>query len=170
MTINTYYHTFGFQIRKEDYLKHFGFTKENIPADYTEDVTDDDMEALLHDWIIETHGQGFTLYRTFEVDGVEYIVRGFAHDTDKDDYVVVGIDMGAIDRWDGTRVDGTNCFPKDRIRTLVRNKDWIKIIQASDKHCTHSDPIDYGVQDSEYPKLSICPVVYITTDDCDCCS
>jgi len=171
MTIDKYYHTFGFLIRREDYLKYFGFTKENIPPEYkSEETTKDDLDECLYEWITETHGNRLTLEREFVVDGVEYIVRGFTHDTNKEDYVVVGIDMGVIDRWEGTQVDGTNCFPKDRIRTLARNKDWIEMIQGSDKHCTYYDPIEYGVQDPKYKKFFICPVVYITTDDCDCCS
>ena len=171
MTINKYYYTFGFLVKRETYLKYFGFTKENLPEDYrTEDATEDDLNDFMYEWILDTHGRGYMSEREIEVDGVKYIVRGFTHDSVKADYVVVGIDMGAIDRWDGTRVEGTNCILKDRIQTLVRNKDWIEMIQACDKHCTYYDLIDYGVPDPKYKKFSICPAVYTTTDDCDCCS
>ncbi len=175
MTINYYYYTFGFLIKKEAYLKYYGFVKENIPKEYCpvepqENDHDDWKEDALYEWILETHDNGYATTRKIEVDGVEYIVRGFTHDTDMDEYVVVGIDLGAMDRWEGTKVDGTNCFPKDRIKTLVKNPDWIKMIQECDKHCTFYNKVDYGVPDPKYPKFSICPSVRVSTDDCDCCS
>ena len=75
-----------------------------------------------------------------------------------------------MDRWDATRTSGTNCNPKHRIQTLTHNEDWIKMIQESDRHCTNYKNIDYGVQDPKYKSFYICPCVYITTNDCDCCS
>jgi len=175
MTINKYYHTFGFLVKKEDYLRYFGFTKENLPEEYRETdgdyvQTDDDLDTALYEWIHDTHGNSLELERVIEVDGVNFIVRSFTHDTKYEDYVVVGIDLGTLDRWDGARENGTNCSPKNRIRTLARNEDWIKMIQACDRHCTSYVDIDYGVKDPECESFYICPVVRISTDDCDCCS
>lgn len=177
MTVTKYYFTFGFLVKKQAYLEHFGYTLDNLPEEYQydrpdEEVTEEDAkeaaEESMFEWINDDHFGG----KQVEVDGVNYIVRFFTHDNElSEDYVVVGIDHGSMDKFSGSFTPGTNCTPQDRIRTLTRNEDWIKMIQDSDKYSyTGSGDVDYGVPDPGYSSLYRIPTVHITTDDCECCS
>lgn len=172
MTINCYYHTFGFLVKLDDFFKHLGYTIDNVPDDWKNGSDQNDpsyLEDALNDWICDEIGiWGWT--REFDVDGIKYIARGFTHDTDKENYVVVGIDLGSINRWDGTRKDGSNYNFIEMICTLSQNQDWIKMIQKSDRNTTICNNYEYVVQNMKYKNIYLCPSVYITTDDCDCCS
>ena len=77
--------------------------------------------------------------------------------------------MGERNRWDGTYTLQTN-DNKELVKTLVRNADWTKAIQNTGKQPTLYSLEDYTVQHPKFETFSICPTVYTTTDDCDCCS
>jgi hypothetical protein len=187
MTVGVYYHIFGFLVKKDDYLRHFGYVLKNLPEFYKAEVEgevegEDEngfFEDALDEWIRDEHGNGFCFYKNITVNSVNhgsctYTLRGFTHDDKFSEYLVIGIDLGSIDRWDGTRRDGTGDYiynPQKWIRDLAKSPEWISLIQAcGSKNCTRYDQIEYGIQHPIYEKSSISPAVYLTTDDCDCCS
>lgn len=167
MTVEKYYFTYGFIVKKAAYLEHFGYTLNNLPEDYVYDTVEGKEEAL-YEWIEDEHHGG----KQVVVDGVNYIAQFFTHDDELyPDYMVIGIDQGSMEKFSGTFTPGTNCNPKDRIRTLTRNEDWVKIIQDSVHYSyTAARDGDHGVPDPEYADLRRVPGVHITTDDCTCCS
>jgi len=175
--INTYYMTFGFLVKAKDYLTHFGYTKENLPEERLPERKDgwDDarwneaLDEALSEWISDSHGGAIAWFKKIEVRGVEFVVRDFIYDSRKSDYIVVGVDLGSIDRWKGlgdAGVGADNCDPRDRIKPLAQDADWIKLIQACDIYSYDYSKIDYGV---EHPKDGnwICPSTEVSTDDCD---
>ena len=170
MTITTYYNVFGFLIKKSDYLKCFGYTMENLPEDYDQD------ESVLFDWIVDEHyGNPYSLYKVFEIDGLVYTLRGFTHDSDLAEYLVIGVDLGSIDRETGKRTEKTytddeDFKPTNLIQGLFDEPDWLKLIQECDKYNGWYVEEDWRIPHPIREGTWISPQVYITTDDCDCCS
>jgi hypothetical protein len=121
----------------------------------------------------DNHTEGYPITYKFMVDGKEFIARGYVHSDEKyvDKYYIIGIDLGSIDRWDGTIAQTNIDNAKEEIKTLVQNEEWKNIIQKSEaRNCTYYSIIDFGVQHPKYDTSSIGPSVHITKDDCDCCS
>ena len=169
MTIESWYFTFGFKVKKDAYLKIRGYTMENIPKEYLKDgMTDDELKDIFNEWILECC-PGFALQDKFSIDGIDFIGRGFTHESEFEDYVVVGIDMGQIDRWEATREMNTRDV-KEEIVALTGKQEWITAIQNAGHNTTFFSKVPYGVEDPKYESYSICPSVHITADDCDCCS
>lgn len=169
MTIGIWYFTFGFKIKKDAYLEIRGYTFENIPAEYRkEGMTSDEQKEALDEWISESC-PGFALQDKFSIDGIDFVGRGFTHESEFEDYVVVGIDMGQIDCWEATgEISKRN--PREEIKALTSKQEWINAIQNTDKNCTYYSKVEYGIDDPKYKSFSICPTIHVTQDDCDCCS
>jgi len=182
MTINTYYLTFGFRVNINDCLKLWGFSPDTIPENLIEQYKDDtnytDIWDYVRCWfedneIFEDHNEGWGVGYRFKVDDKPFIARGYVHSDEKyvDKYYIIGVDLGSIDRWNGTITQANIKNAKEEIKELVQNEEWKNIIQNSEApNCTYYSIIDYGVQDLKYDKFSICPSVHLTKDDCDCCS
>lgn len=173
MTIEYYYFIFGFKISVTDYKKLRGYTAENISDEQIEQYKEEEnykIEDVVNTWFYEELRKGSSVKERFEIEGVKFIVRGFTHDSEDNENVVVGVQVGKMDRWSGENKIENSDF-RNQIKNLVNNEEWKLLISANHgNNCTKYSKIDYGVQDPEYSRFSVSPVVYITTNDCDCCS
>lgn len=188
MTITTYYYTFGFLVRIEDCLPIFGFTfekfNENIRkeiidnAGYDEDDTAEfTEERWLKEWFELECKDGFQLTKTFELDGMTFSVRGFMHNDDKHDrFLVVGIDIGEMGRFNGVykQTLQSDEKPKHLLSKLAQNEEWKKAVQRAENQQSwtsgRAEKKNYLVPSLQFNSLSVAPSIYTTTDDCDCCS
>ena len=182
MTIYTYYLTFGFRVNINDCLKIWGFSPETISKELVEQYKDDTDYTKIEDYVrcwfednelFDNHNEGYAVGYRFIIDGKQFIARGYVHSDEKyvDKYYVIGLDLGTIDRWDGSITQANIESAKEEIKTLVQNEEWKNAIQNSKSpNCTYYSLIDYGVQHPKYDKFSVCPSVHITKNDCDCCS
>ena len=81
------------------------------------------------------------------------------------------MELGSLDRFDGTIIQTNLENAKEAIKTLVNNEEWKSAIQKSRAdNCKYYSLEDFGVQDPKYEKWSIAPSLHITKNDCDCCS
>lgn len=184
MTIYRYYVTYGFKIKKEDYLKMMGYTLENLPNDFKPVVVPTEereveyvMLEALQDWIrAELHLEGnYTICKRFEVGGEPFIVRGFTHDSMETSYVVVGVHLAIIHNFDGEISLNNNLFnnsnAKEKIKFLFDDFKWFELISKSHGINAYSrGPIEHGIPDPKCNHLMIQPQIYMTQNDCGCCS
>ena len=174
MTIYTYYFTFGFNVNIADCYKLLHFDEQDVTPEIKQRIIDDygeegeDYPNFNEQWFDDEYSINGGI--KFTVSGIEYVVRKYQHDNEYNEkYFVVGVDIGSVGRFDGTTTMIT-IDVKKQIEPLVHHLDWIKAVQESENNATLYKIADYAVQDPQYPKFSICPSIYITTDDCDCCS
>ncbi len=169
MTIYTWFLTFGFKISLKDYMVYNGYTRENMTDEMVEKYIDEG-EDIVYNWFYDEKIDGnFVLSHIFEVDGIEFIARGFTHDKKDSKNIVIGIDLGEIDRWNGKlTVNDVNC--EEQIKIMLKCEEIRKIISSSEGNATTYSLIEHGVKDPKYPTFSITPAVHITQNDCDCCS
>ena len=175
MTIETYFFTFGFLIKIEDCLKVLGFTPDKLTDELRKQIEENAMNDLNtdEDYCMEWFQNGsFVIAHTFKINHQEYIVRSFAHDNVEyhDKYYVVGINCREIDRWSGKCEETTSGDVRELMKPLANSPEWIKAIQNCKLQTKLYRREDYAVEDPDYPKFSYSPSIYITTDDCDCCS
>ena len=184
MTIHTYYYTFGFLVPINECIKLLGYTIENLTAEKRKEIIDEcgfdegdfTDEQLCHSWFEYECRETYASEYSFEIAGNKYIVRSFCHDNpDSEKYLVVGVPIGEMDRFEGkytSRIppEKLDVKAKKLIIPLAQNPDWQKVIQKSEDNTTLYRRADYAVPDLEYESFSICPSIYTTTDDCDCCS
>ena len=93
---------------REDYMKVWGYTKENITwiLKYKLEfkIIDIDMEDALQYWFNTDHlsSRPWGGYHRFEMDGAKFIAREFTHDNKRHtENFVVGIERGKINRDNG---------------------------------------------------------------------
>jgi hypothetical protein len=176
MTIQTYLLTFGFYIKKSDVLRLLHYDVAHLTDEIRQDILDEygeegeDYDNIYEQWFERDYNESGVV--EFTIGEVTYVVRTIKHDQqDHDDCYVVGMGMGAIDRFTFASIQ-TRSDALTSILPLVRDTGWFKAIQSAGRINTMSyKPKDYGVQDVEYPEcMWWVPSVVITTDDCDCCS
>lgn len=177
MTITMYFMTFGFQVKIVDVMKSFGFTLDNITDEWREQYAEENGdngtdEEVLEFWFEREffgNGPDDTIHQ-FEINDVQFVVRQYTHDNkESEKFLVVGVDIGTIDNFNGT-VTSTGRNAKKDIEILASEPLWIGLIQIAGDNCTSYSKIKYGVQDPQYEGFSIAPCVWQTTDDCSCCS
>lgn len=169
MTVNTYYLTFGFRVRLDSYMRMMGYTVEKLTPEIRKPYDHGDYpdEEIVEEWFRDDH---MNSDHSFLVDDMKYVVRMFTHDQEGDrGYVVVGIDMGEIDNFEGT-VDSTGNNPKD-LYYLINNVEWKTLIQEAESQNGYSTcNNENAVPSLIYKNLAIIPTMVMTTDDCTCCS
>ena len=171
MTVNTYYLTFGFRVRLDSYMRMVGYTLDKLTDEIRSDyswISENDNEILM-EWFRAEHLDHGEYH--FSLKDQEYVVRMFTHDHEEDHekYVVVGVDMGEIDNFEGTITStGNTCHD---LSDLVKNEEWQALIVESESRNGYSTrKVEYGVQGPTYKNLMIIPTMVMTTDDCNCCS
>jgi hypothetical protein len=181
MTINTYYYVFGFLVPIDDCIALLGFTIDKLTDEIRNNIMDEQCydnndepvtdQRLVREWYEMECRDNYNTAYPLELDNHRFIVRSFCHDNDNNDkYYVVGVDIGEIDRFTGicTTNDSTDT-PKQRIAALAQNTEWQRAIQKTKqsysifKKESHCVPLLKN-------GLFLEPIVYATTDDCDCCS
>lgn len=185
MTIGKYYLTFGYEIDSSAYMDFMDYKVENITDEMRrlckeeEDHSED--EYVLQYWFSQDMYKDsvWRVSYTFLINGVEFVVRGYTHDydqnqenkkTDKSNVLVVGINIGTIDRWSGeVTLTGNN---NKNLSILTTDPRWRVFLENYGKS-THHGVCEYKIlskghnpEDGWY----LLPFLYTTTDDCDCCS
>ena len=176
MTIRTYYLTFGFRVHISDALLVLGYTEENL-TDKIRNMLNEEfgeeersVDEYLKLWL--EYSINYKPY--FEINGQKYVIRDYKHDTEYTKYLVIGVEIGKINRFTGEMEKIENVKNGENLREimqLVKDERWIKCIQTAETtkdNCRSYKLKDYGVPDLE--RGSIVPSVFTTTDDCDCCS
>lgn len=170
MTVNTYFLTFGFRVRLDSFMRMLGFTLDKLtPEIRAEHHWFDNDDDILEEWFRDEHMEGSCYH--FTLDETEYVVRMFTHDheDDHETYVVVGVDMGEIDNFEGTVSSPGNTYHD--LLNLVNNEEWrALIIESEDRNGYSTRKVKYGVEGPTYKNLMIIPTMVMTTDDCSCCS
>ncbi len=157
MTIHTFYFVFGYRVKRSDYMKKMGYTKDKYLALPPQDgfskeetdshmskLTEDEIQGYVDEWFCIEHldesycGGGF--YR-FTVGGCEYIARAITHDHDNGGFIV-GLNMGYVDM-DGTTDMKTRLYSD--LEDLMGDEEWTDILIGD-------------------------PEVRSVTDDCRCCN
>ena len=152
-----------------DKLREMRQTEGFVP-DPKNDPNVEEADALL-EWFKEEHfGGGFVASYKFEIEGVKFVVRGCSHEKkDYDKYLIVGIDLGKIDNFEGSLSNKGRS--KEDLCLLIKQEKWINLIrECEDINAVNYSKVEYGVDSSKYEKFSIAPETHITTDDCPCCS
>jgi hypothetical protein len=170
MTIQTWFFTFGFKIVLKDWMKYEGYTEENMTNELREQFKDEG-DDIVFNWFYDEKINGYVLNEKFQINGVDFIARGFTHDKKKDSKnIIIGIDLGEMDRWSGKGnvQNYINC--EEQIKVLIKDEKIRNLILSAQDNCTSYSLIGHGVEDPKYPSFSITPTVYITQNYCDCCS
>ncbi len=159
MTIHTFYFVLGFRVKRSDYMKKMGYTKEKYlalpPRDgfskeetdsHMSKLTEDELRGYVNEWFCIEHlderslGGGF---HRFTVGGYEwYIAREITHDHDNGGDFIVGLDMGYVNL-DGTTDMKTRLYSD--LEDLMGHEEWTDILIGD-------------------------AYVRNVTDDCRCCS
>jgi len=178
MTIETYYYTFGYLVDIQKCLEVLGFTVDKLTPEIKQRIDDEfgplDEDSSIEQWLewwFELEMDRLHNNYVFKVDSTEYEVRRFTHDNKYNDkYYVVGVHMGEIDRFHGTS-SMRQIAPLTRIDRLSQNSEWVKAIQVSSgNNVLLCNKTYYTIPHLKYEHLFISPSVYVTTNDCDCCS
>lgn len=178
MTIYTYYFTYGYLVSTSDALRLLGYTEDKITDELKEQVyeytgdREEDPQKFLWDWFVSDQQmlKGRHVYKcVVTIGGTEYTLRSFSHDEERSQYFVIGVNVGKIGRFDGwykmrKEEDSDN---ETQLLSISKDEDWCYIIQNCKGNVCHSN---FGlIRDSSYSSY-IRPQLYISTDDCDCCS
>ena len=60
--------------------------------------------------------------------------------------------------------------PANLLISLTTDPGWVALVQASEKLQYSGVRVPYGIEKTKPEDWVILPSVYITTDDCGCCS
>lgn len=161
-------------MKRKDYCELYGYTLENIPKEYRDAYEGENLEDALFEWIGEEHDNAVTLAKSIVVNNHKFVVRGFTHDSESDEYesyeyVVVGVDLGQVDRYEGTMQVPENKGCSKHL--LIKDAKWREIIiNNKNVNLIYVSRYYFGIPDPENENYNIIPCVYITQDDCKCCS
>ena len=177
MTITEYYITFGFEIKLASLMQKEGYTVESLTEElrdrYRHECDDpQNDEQIVMQWFKEDFlSHGYAGHYKFTINGLKFIIRTFTHDEkEHDKYVVVGVNMGTVNNFDGT-MSTTGINGTENLKTLVKDAEWAKLIlECPDCNACAYRLVDYGIPDPRYEKFSIAPSTFFTTNDCGCCS
>lgn len=177
MTIEEYYLTFGFKIKISSLIAHVGYTLDMLTDEIRNEHGNDeyspgnDGNILLYWFKDEYLDGGFVGHRVFEINGTEFIIRGFTHNKkEHDKYVVVGVNLGTIKNFEGI-LNTTGAEGKEGLRVLVQDENWARMItECENVNACYCSFIDYGVPSPKYEGFYTEPKVHMTTNDCSCCS
>lgn len=176
MTIDEYYITFGFKVKLTSLMKKAGYSIDQLTPEIRQEhyqvyskLTDE--ETLVQYFKQEYLNGGHAGQHEFEINGTKFIIRSFTHDKkDYNNYVVIGVNLGTIQNFEGILAT-TGQSGQNGLKVLIGDDDWTQIItEAEDVNGACFVEIDYGVKDPKYNKCWIAPKVFITTNDCGCCS
>lgn len=182
MTINKYYHTFGFLVPIDDCIALLGYTPDKLTEEIRRETLDnlgydeedvEDTQGMLRLWFESDSLYNYGMKRSFVLDDVKYVVRSFCHDEDNyNKNLVVGVSVAEIDRFSGSVVlkrQTTENNPKKLLIPLAQHSDWKTAIQKVPQCYSGSQDL-WAIPEIKYTNLRIHPAIYTTTDDCSCCS
>ena len=195
MTINKYYHTFGFLVPIDECIEILGFTEDNFTTEIRDNIMEecgfdeDDQIPIgmkLRCWFEVQNRSSHCAKFRFRLLGnginPEFIIRSFSHDSQYyDTHYVVGIEIGVIDRFGGkykcVKSNNSNVEPIDILKVLASDKKWFDLLTKHGNKFfgNKENGIFIGEKElvsgsGQFYKNYVCPMVISSTDDCDCCS